>query len=193
MSAKTSFHGSLNPKAQFRDVLSVEQVLGAREISYPLTLAMCSPIGDGSAAAVIVSEKIAKRLGMNDMVRVRTSVLRSGWDIGENEPGVTETVAKEAYEEAGIGPEDLDVIELHDASSHSRLGGKTPVNPSGGLLRKGHPVGATGLAQIAELTDQLRGRADKRQVSGARVALAENGGGYIGSDAAAMVISVLEK
>ena len=218
VSAKTSFHGSLNPKAQFRDALSVEQVLGAREISYPLTLAMCSPIGDGSASAVIVSEKIAKRLGMNDMVRVRTSVLRSGWDIGENEPGVTETVAKEAYEEAGIGPEDIDVIELHDASSpaelmyyeslglcpkgegarfinegHSRLGGKTPVNPSGGLLRKGHPVGATGLAQIAELTDQLRGRADKRQVSGARVALAENGGGYIGSDAAAMVISVLEK
>lgn len=218
VSAKTSFHGSLNPKAQFREELSVEQVLGAREISYPLTLAMCSPIGDGSAAAVIVSEKIAKRLGMNDMVRVRTSVLRSGWDIGENEPGVTEVVAKEAYEEAGIGPEDLDVIELHDASSpaelmyyeslglcpkgegarfinegHSRLGGKTPVNPSGGLLRKGHPVGATGLAQIAELTDQLRGRAGKRQVSGARVALAENGGGYIGSDAAAMVISVLEK
>ena len=218
VSAKTSFHGSLNPKAQFREELTVEQVLGAREISYPLTLAMCSPIGDGSAAAVIVSEKVAQRLGMNDMVKVRTSVLRSGWDIGENEPGVTEVVAKEAYEEAGIGPEDLDVIELHDASSpaelmyyeslglcpkgegarfinegHSRLGGKTPVNPSGGLLRKGHPVGATGLAQIAELTDQLRGRADKRQVSGARVALAENGGGYIGSDAAAMVISVLEK
>jgi len=218
VSAKTSFHGSLNPKAQFREELTVEQVLGAREISYPLTLAMCSPIGDGSAAAVIVSEKVAQRLGMNDMVKVRTSVLRSGWDIGENEPGVTEVVAKEAYEEAGIGPEDLDVIELHDASSpaelmyyeslglcpkgegarfinegHSRLGGKTPVNPSGGLLRKGHPVGATGLAQIAELTDQLRGRAGKRQVSGARIALAENGGGYIGSDAAAMVISVLEK
>jgi len=218
VSAKTSFHGSLNPKAQFREELTVEQVLGAREISYPLTLAMCSPIGDGSAAAVIVSEKVAQRLGMNDMVKVRTSVLRSGWDIGENEPGVTEVVAKEAYEEAGIGPEDLDVIELHDASSpaelmyyeslglcpkgegarfinegHSRLGGKTPVNPSGGLLRKGHPVGATGLAQIAELTDQLRGRDGKRQVSGARIALAENGGGYIGSDAAAMVISVLEK
>lgn len=218
VSAKTSFHGSLNPKAQFKDVLSVDDVLGAREISYPLTLAMCSPIGDGSAAAVIVSEKMAKRLGLANMVRVKCSVLRSGWDIDENEPGVTEVVAKEAYEQSGVGPEDLDVVELHDASSpaelmyyetlglcakgegarfigegHSKLGGKTPVNPSGGLLRKGHPVGATGLAQIAELTDQLRGRADKRQVEGARIALAENGGGYIGSDAAAMVITVLEK
>jgi len=218
VSAKTSFHGSLNPKAQYQDVLSVDDVLNAREISYPLTLAMCSPIGDGSAAAVIVSEKIAKRRGLEDMVRVKCSVLRSGWDIGENEPSVTEVVAQEAYEQAGIGPEDLDVIELHDASSpaelmyyeslglcpkgegagfirdgHSKLGGKTPVNPSGGLLRKGHPIGATGLAQITELTDQLRGRAGKRQVEGARVALAENGGGYIGSDAAAMVITVLEK
>ena len=218
VSAKTSFHGSLNPKAQFKDVLSVDDVLNARDISYPLTLAMCSPIGDGSAAAVIVSEKIAKRLGKNNTVSVKSSVLRSGWDIGENEPSVTEVVSKEAYEQAAIGPDDLDVIELHDASSpaelmyyeslglcekgegarfinegHSKLGGKTPVNPSGGLLRKGHPVGATGLAQIAELTDQLRGRAGKRQVDGARTALAENGGGYIGSDAAAMVITVLEK
>lgn len=218
VSAKTSFHGSLNPKAQFREALTAEEVLATREISYPLTLAMCSPIGDGSAAAVIVSEKVAKRLGTGDMVKIKSSVLRSGWDIGENEPSVTEVVAKEVYEESGIGPEDIDVIELHDASSpaeliyyeslglcpkgegaqfiregHSRLGGKTPVNPSGGLLRKGHPVGATGLAQITELTDQLRGRADKRQVEGARIALAENGGGWIGSDAAAMVITVLEK
>ena len=218
VSAKTSFHGSLNPKAQFQDVLTVDEVLNAREISYPLTLAMCSPIGDGSAAAVIVSEKIAKQRGLGNMVKVRSSVLQSGWDIGENEPSVTEVVAKTAYDGAGIGPEDIDVIELHDASSpaelmyyeslglcakgeggrfvqegHSRLGGKIPVNPSGGLLRKGHPVGATGLAQITELADQLRGRADKRQVDGARIGLAENGGGYIGSDAAAMVITVLEK
>lgn len=218
VSAKTSLHGSLNPKAQFRDVLSVEDVLNSREISYPLTLAMCSPIGDGSAAAVIVSEKVAKRLGAGNMVRIRSSVLRSGWDADEDGPGVTEIVSREAYEQAGVGPEDLDVVELHDACApaelmyyetlglcakgegarfinegHSRLGGKTPVNPSGGLLRKGHPVGATGLAQIAELTDQLRGRAGKRQVDGARVALAENGGGYIGSDVAAMVVTVLEK
>jgi acetyl-CoA acetyltransferase len=127
-------------------------------------------------------------------------------------------LAKEAYEQANIGPEDIDMIELHDASSpselmyyeslglchkgegarfiqdgHSKLGGKTPVNPSGGLLRKGHPVGETGLAQITELADQLPGRGGKRQVEGARVALAENGGGYIGSGAAAIVITVLEK
>jgi acetyl-CoA acetyltransferase len=151
-------------------------------------------------------------------VKVRASVLHSGWDYADGEPNVTEVVVKDAYERAGVGPEDLDVVELHDASApaeliyyetlglcpkgegarfvnegHSRLGGKTPVNPSGGLLRKGHPVGATGLAQVHELVTQLRGEAGPRQVEGARIGMAENGGGYIGRDAAAMVISILEK
>ena len=218
VSAKTSFHGSLNPKAQYQDVLTTEDVLATREISYPLTLGMCSPIGDGAAAAVIVSENFAKRMSKNRLVKVRASVLNSGWDYEDNQPGVTETVANQAYDLAGVGPEELDVVELHDASApaelmyyetlglcpkgegasfiregHSKLGGKTPVNPSGGLLRKGHPVGATGLAQVHELVTQLRGEAGKRQVDNAKIGLAENGGGYIGKDAAAMVISVLER
>ena len=217
VSAKTSFHGSLNPKAQYQDVLTTEDVLATREISYPLTLGMCSPIGDGAAAAIIVSEKVAKRMSQNRLIKVRASVLNSGWDYEDNQPGVTETVANQTYDLAEVGPEELDVVELHDASApaelmyyetlglcpkgegasfiregHSKLGGKTPVNPSGGLLRKGHPVGATGLAQVHELVTQLRGEAGKRQVDNAKIGLAENGGGYIGKDAAAMVISVLE-
>jgi acetyl-CoA acetyltransferase len=220
ISAKNSRHGSLNPYAQFRDVISVEQVLAARDISYPLTLPMCSPIGDGAAAAVVVSEQKARELGMNRCVRVRSSVLSSGWDYqpGDDttEPRLTGSVVQKAYECAGVGPQDLDIIELHDASAPSELifyetlglcplgdggsfaesgateiGGTVPVNPSGGLLRKGHPIGATGLAQLAELTWQLRAEAGNRQVAGARVALAENGGGYIGEDAAAMVITIL--
>lgn len=217
VSAKTSFHGSLNPRAQYKDVLTKEDVLATREISYPLTLGMCSPIGDGAAAAVIVSEKMAKQLGGSRTIKVRASVLKSGWDYEDGQPGVTETVAKETYDLASIGPDELDVVELHDASApaelmyyetlglcpkgegasfirdgHSKLGGKMPVNPSGGLLRKGHPVGATGLAQVHELVTQLRGEAGQRQVEGAKIGLAENGGGYIGKDAAAMVISILE-
>lgn len=218
VAAKNSFHGSLNPKAQYQEEQSIEDVLASRAISYPLTLGMCSPIGDGAAACLVVSERVAKRLGLGRAVKVRTSVLHSGWDYADGEPNVTEVVVKDAYERAGVGPDELDVIELHDASSpaeliyyetlglcpkgegarfvnegHSRLGGKTPVNPSGGLLRKGHPVGATGLAQVHELVTQLRGEAGRRQVEGARIGMAENGGGYIGRDAAAMVISILEK
>lgn len=217
ISAKNSRHGSLNPYAQFRCVNTVEDVMAARAISYPLTLPMCSPIGDGAAAAVVVSERKARELGMDRCVKVRSSVLNSGWDYqSDHEVRLADASVKKAYDCAGIGPEDLDVIELHDASAPSELiyyetlglcqpgeggalaesgatalGGNIPVNPSGGLLRKGHPIGATGLAQIAELTWQLRGEAGDRQVEGARVALAENGGGYIGDDAAAMVITVL--
>lgn len=220
VSAKNSFHGSLNPRAQFRTELSVDEVLAAREIAWPLTLPMCSPIGDGAAAVVLVSPRKAREMGIEGKgVQVASSVLASGWDYQDDSaPGLVETIARQAYEEAGIGPEDLSCIEVHDASApseilyyehlglcprgeggrlveegHTRLGGKIPVNTSGGLLRKGHPIGATGIAQIVELTEQLRGRAGKRQVEGARVALAENGGGYIGRDSAAIVVSVLAR
>ncbi|GGO89439.1 thiolase [Marinobacterium nitratireducens] len=217
VSAKNSYHGSLNPRAQYREALTVEQVLAAPEIAYPLTLPMCSPIGDGAAAVVLVSERKARQLGLVNPVKVASSVLRSGWDPVEG-LSIAETCAREAYEEAGVGPEDLSCIELHDASApseliyyeqlglcakgeggrfveegHSRLGGRVPVNTSGGLLRKGHPIGATGVAQIVELTEQLRGQAGNRQVDGARVALAENGGGYINGDAAALVVSILTR
>src|SRR5512139_3088405 len=218
VAAKNSFHGSMNPRAQFRDVMTVEQVLADRLIVEPLTRSMCSPIGDGAAAAVVVSERKARELGITKPVRVVTSVMHSGWNHRDDEPDTVELCAREAYEEAGIGPQDLDVIELHDASAPAeiieyealglcakgeggklvesgatRLGGRIPVNTSGGLLRKGHPVGATGLAQIFELTLQLQGRAGQRQVEGAKLALAQNGGGKKGNDAAAMLVTILKR
>ncbi|MBT7372106.1 MAG: thiolase family protein, partial [Gammaproteobacteria bacterium] len=217
VSAKNSFHGSLNERAQFRQVLSVEEVLASPMIAEPLTRPMCSPIGDGAAAVVIVSEKKKKELGLNNAIRVLSSALHSGWDRGPDEPGVAEFATRKAYEETGYGPEDLSVIELHDASAPAevmayeslqlcakgeggklitdgvtRLGGHLPVNTSGGLLRKGHPVGATGIAQIVELTEQLQGRAGKRQVENARIGLAHNGGGSLGTDAAALCVTILE-
>jgi acetyl-CoA acetyltransferase len=217
VSAKNSFHGSLNPNAQFRELLSVEDVLADREIVYPLTRSMCSPIGDGAAAAVILSERKARELGVEQPVRIATTIMHSGYNHAEDEPDTVQLCAAEAFEEAGLGPDDLDLVELHDASAPAeiiayeqiglcepgeggrlvesgatKLGGRLPVNTSGGLLRKGHPVGATGLAQVVELSDQLRGRAGKRQVEGARRGLAQNGGGKKGNDAAAMVVTILE-
>ena len=218
VSAKNSLHGSLNPNAQYRDVLSVADVLAARAIVDPLTLPMCSPIGDGAAAIVVVSERKARQLGLKAPVRVVSSVLGSGWDHRVTEPNLGSHCASTAYDEAGIGPQDVDCIELHDASAPSEilaceylglcppggggalvesgattLGGNQPVNTSGGLLRKGHPVGATGAAQICELTLQLQGRAERRQVEGARIALAHNAGGSLGTDAAATVVTLLRR
>ncbi len=169
------------------------------------------------APPIIMSERKARELGIRRPVRIVSSVLHSYY---EHEPSETDNVttlcAQEVYEEAGIEPADLDVIELHDSSSpceiltyeHShlctpgesvrllasgatKLGGRIPVNTSGGLLRKGHPVGATGVSQFMELTLQLQGRVGKRQVDGARIALAHNGGGTVGGEVAAMNISVL--
>jgi acetyl-CoA acetyltransferase len=217
VSAKNSFHGSMNPRAQFREAMTVEEVLAAPMIAEPLTRPMCSPIGDGAAAVVLVSEKKARELGIEKPVKVVSSVLMSGWDHGLDEEGTVDACARSAYEEAGIGPEDLSVVECHDASAPAevtateslglcakgeggklveegatRLGGRIPVNTSGGLLRKGHPVGATGIAQIVELTEQLEGRSGARQVEGATVGLAHNGGGNIGTDAAAMCVTILK-
>jgi acetyl-CoA acetyltransferase len=217
VAAKNSFHGSLNPRAQFREAMSIEDVLAAPLIVEPLTRPMCSPIGDGAAAAVVVSEQKARELGIRKPVRVVSSVMHSGWDHAADEPDTVELCAREAYEESGLGPEDFDVLECHDASApaeimayeqlglcakgeggklvasgDTRLGGRLPVNTSGGLLRKGHPVGATGLAQIVELTEQLQGRAGERQVEGAKVGAAQNGGGKSGNDAAAMIVTVLK-
>ncbi|WP_245218668.1 thiolase C-terminal domain-containing protein [Stutzerimonas chloritidismutans] len=216
VTAKNSFHGSLNPRAQFRDELSVQHVLAARQIIDPLTLPMCSPLGDGAAAVILVSERKARQLGLRNPVRVAASALVSGWDFDNPEDSVGALAAEQAYQSAGFGPQDLSCVELHDASAPSeiqayeylglcprgeggaliesgatRLGGRIPVNTSGGLLRKGHPIGATGCAQIVELTEQLQGRAEARQVQGARIGLAHNGGGAIGLDAAATVVSIL--
>jgi acetyl-CoA acetyltransferase len=216
VAAKNSYHGSLNPKAQFQKALSVDEVLAEPMIAEPLTRPMCSPIGDGAAAAVIVSERKAREIGVSKPIFIEACVLRSGWDHGPDEEGVTDRCVREAYEKAGVGAEDLDLIECHDASAPAeliyyeefglckageggplvdsgatKLGGRIPVNTSGGLLRKGHPVGATGLAQLTELVEQLRGQGGPRQVEGARVGMAHNGGGTIGTDAAAMCVTIV--
>lgn len=217
VTVKNSFHGSLNPRAQFQQAMSLEEVLTAREIIDPLTLPMCSPIGDGAAALIIVSERKARQMGLQKPVRVLASALVSGWDV-EGDESVGAYAAQQAYEIAGLGPKDLSLVELHDASAPSeviaydylglcekgqggrliedgstRLGGRIPVNVSGGLLRKGHPIGASGAAQIVELAEQLMGRSNQRQVENARIGLAHNGGGLIGLDAAATVVSILAR
>ncbi len=215
IAAKNHTNGSLNPHAQFQTPRSMEDVLASPMIADPLTRMMCSPIGDGAAALVLTSAEKAKEFTTRP-VSVKASVLGSGRDHQPGDPGVTERMAKKAYEVAGIGPEDLDVAEVHDASAPAELiiyeelglcqqgeggrlidegatalGGKTPVNPSGGLLAKGHPVGATGTAQIAEIFWQLRGEAGKRQVEGAKVGLTENGGGMVRGEAAALAVHIL--
>ena len=215
VAVKSHAFAALNPKAQYRDPVTREQVLQSREISPPLTLLMCSPIGDGAAAAVLMSEKMARQLAIQKPVRIRASVVLSGRDREPGEPDVLDRAVKRAYEVSGIGPADLDVIEVHDAaapaeliaceelglcgrgegpallaSGATQLGGRHVVNPSGGLLSKGHPIGATGIAQIFEIVDQLRGRAGARQANGARVGLTENGGGFLGRDAAAMSVHI---
>jgi acetyl-CoA acetyltransferase len=216
VAVKSHDHASLNPKAQYRTPVTVDEVLNSRMVTDPLTLLMCSPIGDGAAAVVVCSAARAKRLTGARPVRVRSCILTSGTDGLNGEAPSATRASQRAYEVAGIGPDEVDVIELHDAaapaelmiyesiglcapgdgpallrSGETRLGGKRVVNPSGGLLSKGHPIGATGCAQIVELVDQLRGRCGARQVQGARVGLAENGGGSLGSDSAAMVVTVL--
>jgi len=218
VSAKNSLHGSLNPRAQFREEMTVDDVLGAPMIVEPLTRPMCSPIGDGAAAAVLVSERKARELGLDKPVRVLSSVLHSGWDHGSEEGDSARLCAEEASEEAGVGPEDVGIIELHDASAigellayeslglcprgesgklidegATKLGGRIPVNTSGGLLRKGHPVGATGVAQIVELSEQLQGRCGNRQVEGVTAALAQNGGGVVANGAASMCVTILAR
>jgi acetyl-CoA acetyltransferase len=215
IAAKNQSNGALNPKAQYRCVVTAEDVLASREISAPLTLLMCSPIGDGAAAVVVCSGDYAKVLGV-PAVGIEAVALLSGTDHGLGEPGAIARAVIGAYEQAGLGPEDVDVVELHDAaapgelwgyedlqlarpgegpkllaSGDTHLGGRVPVNPSGGLLARGHPIGATGCAQLVELTDQLRGRCGERQAAGARTALALNAGGSLGLDEASAVVTIL--
>jgi acetyl-CoA acetyltransferase len=213
IAVKSHAHAAHNPIAQFRTPVTREEVLASRQISGPLTLLMCSPIGDGAAALVLMSPRAAARL-TGPRVEVAATVLASG--ISDVNP--VEHAARRAYEQAGIGPGELDVVEVHDAaapaeliiyeelglcpagdgpkllaSGDTTLGGRVPVNPSGGLISRGHPVGATGVAQVVEITDQLRGRCAGRQVEGARFGLAENSGGYFGPHPAASAITVLAR
>ncbi len=218
IAAKNHFHGSLNPLSQYQKDMSVEEVLNDKPVAYPLTRSMCAPIGDGAAAAIVCSESFLKKLPNPRPVKVLASVLGSGQDREIDDEDIGERMAKLAYEQAGVGPDDIDVAELHDATSYgelhqceamgfcglgeggifaesgaTRLGGSKPINTSGGLECRGHPIGASGLAQIHEIVVQLRGEAEKRQVLGARIGLTENGGGNIGLEEAAMCIHILEK
>lgn len=215
VAVKNHYHGSLNPHAQYREVYSLEDVLASPPVAEPLTRLMCSPIGDGAAATVLMSAEMAKQFTTKP-VYVRASVLGSGFDRAPGEPDVTQTVAKKAYEMAGVGPQDLNVVECHDASAPAELvlyeelglcapgeGGKLidskatyvdgpiPVNPSGGLISKGHPIGATGVAQIYEIFTQLRGEAGERQVKNPKVGMTENGGGMVKGDPAALSVHIL--
>lgn len=214
---KNHYHGSLNPHAQYREVYTLEEIMNAPIVAEPLTRLMCSPIGDGASAVILCNANLAYKFTSNP-VYVSASVVVTGKDRDFNEPDIVERCAKKAYEMAGTGPEDLDVIEVHDATSAAeliayeelglcgkgegaklveegatKLGGRIPVNTSGGLVSKGHPVGATGTAQIAEIVWQLRGEAGKRQVENARVGLTQNGGGAIGNEAAVMSIHILKR
>lgn len=213
VAVKNSEHGAANPKAQYGGGLTVEGVLTARRVAGPLTVPMCAPMSDGAAAVVVMSREAAERCAATP-VRILASV------VGSGRPGVygelVPTVARRGFEAAGVDPGDVDVIECHDAASpaelivleelgvcapgaavgllrsgDTRIGGRLPVNPSGGLQSKGHPLGATGLAQIVELTEQLRGRAGARQLGEPRIAVAENAGGYLGPDAAVATVTIL--
>ncbi|MGE0823984.1 MAG: beta-ketoacyl synthase N-terminal-like domain-containing protein [Candidatus Binatia bacterium] len=215
IAAKNHTNGSLNPHAQFQTPRTVEDILASPVIAEPLTRMMCSPIGDGAAAVILTSTEKAKQFTTKP-VYVKASVLGSGKDRKAGDPEITERVARKAYEAAGLGPKDIHVAEVHDASAPAELiiyeelgfckqgeggqlidegatalGGRIPVNPSGGLLAKGHPVGATGVAQIAEIFWQLRGEAGKRQVQDAKIGLTENGGGLLRGEAAAVAVHIL--
>jgi acetyl-CoA acyltransferase len=212
VAVKNRRHAAMNPLAHLRTPQSLEDVLASRMIVAPLSLPMCSPVTDGGAAILVCSEKIAASLDQ-PVVRVRVSSVASG---AGGKP--VDDAAGKAYDVSGMGAQDFDVIELHDAAAPAELmqyheiglcaegdgfklirdgatdlGGRTPVNTSGGLLSRGHPLGATGCAQIVELVHQLRGTAGARHVEGARRALAVNGGGWLDGTYALAIATILER
>jgi acetyl-CoA acetyltransferase len=220
VAVKNRKNAKLNPRAYLPKEVTVEEVRKSAMISYPLTLFDCCPTTDGGAAAILCSEEVAKKY-TTKFVYVGAAALKSGTyenlrDIAVNE--LETRAAKEAFEKAGIGPEDLSLAEVHDcftiaeivrienlclcppgeggrwvASGETQIGGKLPVNPSGGLLCKGHPVGATGVAQVCEIVWQLRGEAGPRQVQGAKVGLGHCSGGFIGHDTGSSTVIILKK
>ncbi|MDD5703578.1 MAG: thiolase family protein, partial [Dehalococcoidales bacterium] len=221
VAVKNSQNGSINPYAQFRKALTVDEVLNARVIAYPLTLYMCSTMGDGAAAAIVCSRKAARKYTSKPLIEVAACELVSGTPWYPDKPHVPleSRASKQAFEKAGIGPEDVNVAEVHDGMApaemliYEELGlckegeagrwvdegvtqitGKLPVNPSGGLAAKGHPVAATGLAQLAEIVWQLRGEAGPRQITNnPKIGITENAGGWVIDDNAACTITVLKR
>ena len=220
VSVKNHKNGCLNPRSQYKKECTVEEVLNSRMIADPLTILSCNPLGDGAAAAVLCSREVAARY-TTEPIWVAASSLTSGSynlnrEIARNQ--LEESCGRQAFEMAGIGPEDLDLAEVHDCftiaefmrveglglvpegeygrwldEGRSEIDGDLAVNPSGGLLAKGHPVGATGVAQVAEVVWHLRGQAGDRQVPGARVGLAHCSGGGVASDTPACCVHILKK
>ena len=218
VSSKNHHHSTMNPLAQFTNDISVDEVLAARVISWPMTLPMCAPVSDGAAAVVLCSRRALDRFKAGRAVRVAASAAQGGStrDINDAKRAANYVAARRAYDQAGISPGDISVAEVHDASAYAELnqiemvglcefgeagrltesgatslGGRVPVNPSGGLQSKGHPIAATGLGQIHELVTQLRGEAGSRQVQGAAYAIASCGGGFYGVEEALSCVTIL--
>lgn len=221
ISAKNHYNSTLNPKCHYNKAFSVEQILAARSIGYPLTVPMCSPLSDGAAAILLCTDAGLEKLSQDTRqraVKVLSSVLTSAthrqWD--DFEQHLVRRAAKKAYQQASIMPADINVAEVHDAaafgelfmsellgfcelgkggelavSGATALTGNFPINPSGGLESKGHPVAASGIAQLFELVTQLRGEAGARQVQAPRYAIQENGGGLLGVEEASAVVTIL--
>lgn len=219
VAAKDHMASQHNPLSQYRNAMTIEEVLAAPRVAWPLTNPMCAPISDGASAAVVCSAELAARLGAR-AIRVLAAESQTGSDRAPDDYAnhVTRLVSVRAFERAGVGPADIQVAEVHDASSIGEiiqtealgliapgeagraaeqgvtgLGGRIPVNSSGGLVSKGHPLAATGLAQIHELVLQLRGGAGARQVEGARLAVAENSGGFYGVEDGMSAVTVLAR
>lgn len=219
VAAKNHWHSQWNPNAQYRTPMTREEVLADKLISWPMTRSMCAPMSDGAGVIVIAADRALRRFDPRRAVGIRAVAASSSSNrtYEEVERHLTRVAASRAYEIAGLGPEDVSVAELHDAtafaeilqsencgfapygeggplveSGATRLGGRLPINVSGGLLSKGHPIGATGAVQVHEIVTQLRGEAGQRQVHGARIGLTENGGGFHGFEEAACVVTLLE-
>ena len=217
VAVKNHDHGALNPHAQYRDRVSVEEVLNSRMIADPITLLMTCPLGDGAAVILVGTKEMALRMGKRP-IKIGSSVLRS-FDIARiHDQTIVERVSGRAYQEAGISAKDIQVAEVHDAAApielylYEALGfcgageggrmiddrqtwfdGKLPVNTSGGLTAKGHPAGATGLAQLTEIVWQMRSEAGDRQIKPLpNVGLAENGGGNIAGETAVVAVHILK-
>lgn len=220
VSVKNHKNGCFNPRAQYQKECTVEEVLASKMIADPMTSLQCSPIGDGAAAAILCAKDVAKKYTTKFITIAGFGFATGRYDerrdITFNQ--IEQECGLDLYKNAGLGPEDLDFAEVHDCFTIAEfmrveglglfkygeyekalmdgtveLGGKLPINPSGGLLAKGHPVSATGIAQICELTWQLRGEAGQRQVEGARIGLAHCSGGGIAGDGAVSIASIVKK
>jgi acetyl-CoA acetyltransferase len=216
IAVKSHKNGALNPHAQYQKEVTLEEVLNSGDVAFPLTRMMCSPIGDGAAAAILCSKEKAAQF-TNRPVWVSASVVGSGKPSSGLDDTLTKRLGPKAFAMAGIGPDELSLIEVHDATSPSEIitlielgicpgekapawidngvmetDGAMPTNTSGGLASKGHPIGATGMGQIHEIILQLRGEAGPRQVKNPKVGMTHNGGGILGVDAAAMALHIFK-